>query len=620
MKRFVIKSRRVVVSLSLLALAIVGALVWRGARIKPVVVAVAKAALRLHFVEGHAYRYSFELRSSQRVVPSADPGLSPIVVDLDLAADLVVRCHGARAGQMTLGLGLERIARASLKSGDAELVGAGTLDGKEVLIDVDDRGHVARVVVPRAYDETSKSVLQVVAAMMQVSLAEEPVGAGSTWSLEEPTTFGRATSRYEMSAEGMLVRRRVTYTRLLALAGGVDPSFAKVESDDRIAVSDAGVLTTLGIDENVELGAKGPMLRAVLRGHATLTADEAFVPAAIDLDSNDLEARRPGDVTSTEESERRMLEQLAAGMTLARVESTLFAYRAGAKLPLGFVTSAVALLHLHPEYAQALVEIFERPSASQEMRALICDLLASTGHARAQAALRDALGSAVARLDPGSYGRLLQRAGLVATPTAETGAFVFGEYLNASHPDVRAASTYALGATLGGLARTGHLPAARAYNERLRQDLTKARAEGDRVALLAGMGNAGLVENIALVQSFTRDASSRVRKQAAQALRKTDTRETRRTLVDMLSDGEPSVALAALDTLGQQSFGADELKAMAEALPRCGGELQQAIVTLVAAHPTTGDAGRDLLRAILARTQDPYTQARVRMVLGDTSR
>src|SRR5262249_3552413 len=156
--------------------------------------------------------------------------------------------------------------------------------------------------------------------------------------------------------------------------------------------------------------------------------------------------------------------------------TTVAAFGAGAPLPAGFVTSAVALLALHPEYADGLVEIFERPHMTSKMRGLLLDILCSAGDARAQSAMRTALASASARRDPG-YPSLVQRLGFVLAPDKATIDFALASYATPLSAGARAASAYALGSAVGSFARNGNAGAAAVYAERLRRDLSRARNE-----------------------------------------------------------------------------------------------------------------------------------------------
>jgi len=56
--------------------------------------------------------------------------------------------------------------------------------------------------------------------------------------------------------------------------------------------------------------------------------------------------------------------------------------------------------------------------------AFVCDMLASAGNPEAQAAMRDALSSEAAHVDPERFPGLLQRFSFVKEPTVETMAFL----------------------------------------------------------------------------------------------------------------------------------------------------------------------------------------------------
>jgi HEAT repeat protein len=288
----------------------------------------------------------------------------------------------------------------------------------------------------------------------------------------------------------------------------------------------------------------------------------------------------------------------------------------GARLPSGFVTAAVAMLKLDPGLCAGLVEIFERPTTSLAARALLLDILASTGHPAAQQAMRDALSSDAARRDPAAFGTLLQRLSLIPSPDGETLTFAAATYHEAKG-EVRNAASYALGTALGERARGGD-PQVQREADALRGDLRAARAPADKVALLGALGNAGFAADVALVKSFAHDADAHVRRQAALSLRKPDTVEATDALLEMMGDAESSVGVAAMQSLGERPLSPHALDRLAAMVgtPAVPGILDEWVISLVADTPADHDKMAAVLRAVVASSHDPHTLARARMVLG----
>jgi hypothetical protein len=281
------------------------------------------------------------------------------------------------------------------------------------------------------------------------------------------------------------------------------------------------------------------------------------------------------------------------------------------------VTAAVALLRLDPSLCGALVQMFERPGASLATRALLLDLLASAGHAQAQAAMREALASPAARTDATGYGVLLQRLGMVLAPERETVDFAYAAYAP-SRGDARSAAAFALGATLGARGPARSDPMLEKYADRLRADLRAAKEADSRVALLAALGNAGNPRDAALIAGYARDDDAAVRRQAALSLRRERTPEARSTLFAMLRDPESSVGGAALSSLADEGLRADDARTLAGMVgtPALSGELHEQLLSIVGADPRSHpDEAAAVVRAVLATSHDPHTLARARMLL-----
>jgi hypothetical protein len=286
-------------------------------------------------------------------------------------------------------------------------------------------------------------------------------------------------------------------------------------------------------------------------------------------------------------------------------------------MPPGFITAAVALLQLDPSLCDGLVDMFERPSASLATRALLLDLLASAGHGKAQAAMREALASPAAQGDANGYGVLLQRLGLVLAPETATMDFAEAAYTSGKGP-ARDAAAYALGAVMGARGAANVDPALDQYLTPLRSALKEARTPQARVTLLAALGNAGSPHDGARIRSFAQDGDARVRRQVALSLRKERAADSRTALFSMLGDGDVSVSGAALSSLSGDGLTSSDLSRLARLVGTSGlsGELNEPLLSAVGAdtqaHP---EEAAQVLRAVLASAHDPHTLARARMLL-----
>ncbi|HEY8039612.1 MAG TPA: HEAT repeat domain-containing protein [Polyangiaceae bacterium] len=598
--------------LALLALAVAGSLLVgrRPPTTGSPVAAGQRAPTRLGWVAGSAYRYSLRVRSEQHARPTAGGAGGGVDGMLDLAGDLVVRCYDAWPAGFRLGVSLDRLKTASVVVGGASVVPHLAALGGEAFVVTDEHGRLASVRYRKDAADAFRAVMPDVIALLAVTL---PAQAAATWETSEATMLGVARTRYVVADEPpwRLARTRLGYDELLALPRGARPE-ATVQSQDEIRLGATAVPERLSIDERV---LARPALDERVEARLELAGVTSFTPALPPEAELDREA--PGRRAASGPVEEQMLRQLAGDMSLRRLEALAFGQRAGARLPPGTVTAAVAMLKLDPALCGALVEMFERPEASLATRALLLDLLASAGHGQAQAAMRDALSSPAARADATGYGILLQRLGMVLAPGRETVDFAYAAYTGA-RGDARAAAAFALGATLGARGPARADPALERYADRLRADLRAAGTGESRVALLAALGNAGDPHDAALIDGYAHDADAGVRRQAALSLRREHTPEARSTLFAMLGDPEASVGSAALSSLADEGLAGDDARMLAGMVgtPGLPGELNEPLLTVVGADPKAHpDETAAVLRAILATSHDPHTLARARMLL-----
>jgi HEAT repeat protein len=601
------------VSLVVVALCALGFFALRTHR-APKAAAPAAQSWRFAWSPGHSYVYALEAHTKQHARFGDAAKAQAIDGEMTIDGELLVRCHAAENGRFTLGVSVQNLTTASLVVGGAEgLADRAAIDRKEALVEIDARGRVGRVLFHKDDAATFTFVMQSLIGLLQVTL---PEGPAREWEIEEPTLLGRAHARYAVEAPNVMHRVHSAYTVLMAAPDAASVAGARIDSDDRASLALDGALDALRVSEHVVVPSPaGPKLVADVALDLSRKGEGTFVPVPIALDA--LDAHRLNEVASTADVRRAILENVAAQTTPQQIDDVVAAYGHGAALPPGFLTSAAALIKLRPETAGALVEIFERPETSGMMRALLCDILVSAGTREAQAALRDVIASDAARSDAVIYPQLVQRLGLVLAPEKATVDMTLKEYARASAVPVRTASAYALGSAIGARARAAGRGEVVEYNKRLRQDLANARRDEDRVTLLAALGNAGLPENVALVRGYAKDKSAAVRKQTAIALRKTDREDAHETLMELLSDDEAAVGLASIGALANQEMTPARMKELASfASSRAhAGELNEALLTVVGAHPELGEDAILALRAILASTEDPHTRARARMLL-----
>jgi HEAT repeat protein len=173
----------------------------------------------------------------------------------------------------------------------------------------------------------------------------------------------------------------------------------------------------------------------------------------------------------------------------------------------------------------------------------------------------------------------------------------------------------------GNLAARGQRGEAKASLDVLAGALEGAKTETARSAYLSALGNAGDAAQVPRITKHAHDESPAVRRSVASALRKTNTPAARSTLVELASDRDEDVQVAAVDALGHFPLEAHEQRDLARMLetPRLGGQAEAQLVTLLLREGPPSPELRVSLEQLLAHTEDPRLAARVRLALEASS-
>jgi len=575
-------------------------------------------AFRFRFPAGDVYTYDFTFESDQ-VLAAPRKGGTPIDGSLALSGELRLRSYGAVDGKYRLGVSLPRLDKHQLRFQGEEVLDQAetqrTFGEREAFVEVTDRGEITTVWFEKNAPPTFRSVMETVIPAIAVVA---PESNDAMWSAEEPTPLGKAQTFYVSDGSPLSARRnRASYSGLRAFAMA-PPGTTDLTSDGLVELSEQGHLESLTTEESITVkdGDPDPRFTASLNVSLRKKSVTKFDAHAIAFTKRRFEEVKPGEVLSGEQLTRKMWQDMVGEMTLSDLEQGIASYALSGLSPQeGWMTRAVLLLRLNPAYAARLADLFQDPGTNANVRAFICDMLASAGNPDAQAAMRDALSSDAARLDPERYPGLLQRFSFVKEPTPETMAFLDGVMATSSGVD-RLAAAHSLGAAAGHLRTTGgdYAP----YNAKLIDNLKNAGSPDERRAMVGSLGNVGAPQNVPVLAEMTKDENSEVRRAVARAMRKVDAPEARDVLFDLIGDSDIGVGEAALATLGDQALGKEDLERLESSVTSAGFNpaLDQQVVSLLSGEGKDEAARNRMLDAILARTSDARTAARVRMVRG----
>ncbi len=400
---------------------------------------------------------------------------------------------------------------------------------------------------------------------------------------------------YDRREDGSVARTLADVVRFDSAPG------LEVDADDligtgRIELDDARVPVAIELHDAALLGDDG--FTADDRfSLARMRVDRATVPKAIE-DGVDLDPTAELDRVAIE---RELDRQYAADWSLTDVQIVMNTMDGGVLPRQGEVSRSVALLRGWPEQIEILVGLVR--AAGDGGRQLGFDLLAATGNAEAQDAMRRLL------LEDGADGRaeyplLLQRFAFVAAPDAKSGEFLLDRLAHARAKHdllVVAAVLHPLGTVAGRITDV-------ALAERMHVALVEAAADEDteiRAAAISGLGNARRKDDVARILVATHDPDAGVRTEAVAALRTHVAPETTASLLAALADEDRGVAARALTVLRERHFEGEADPNLIERA-RTGqynARIDRAMATTIAIH-AKDESVRTALAAIAARTDD----------------
>ena len=564
---------------------------------------------------GTRWVYRLDYRTDSRLVSQV--GAKPLSGEATVLAELVLRGLEAPEGSVRVAVSFQKVTQNSLTLFGQTLlpdpnIAAEALTGREAILELTTRG------VPQALllapDETPlfTNFVQTLVGDLQVQLQD-----GASWTSEEKTFRGEAPTAYQVLSEGagalVLHKARTAYPHPVGLGAlGESPT---LDSSFEIALRD-GHLESLDAHERLE----GHSADGKPRSATGFTLSLALVgqEPASSLPPALAQRRVPvAEPVASVRIDEKLLEAQIDGLTAEQLKADLLLHAKGGVIPEHnhFLIQAVGLLTKDPALCAELVTLYRSDEETYLGRALLLDLLANTGTDAAQAAFLDALGTKRLAQEP-SYDNLLSRLVLLKTPNPDTAQAMTALYrTDDAH---RPMTTVVLGSVAGGLARDGHPAEAAKVGRLLEADLQRAKDPDTREALLVGLGNAGLEEQISSVVALAGDGSPQVRRAVASALRKTPTAQARESLLSLSGDPDSKVQRTALRSLGEFPMDAATVARLDEQV-RTGALSPYGynqLVTLLTPHLSTQPEAVALLRSLLTRkVLDPKLYTRIRGLL-----
>lgn len=572
---------------------------------------------------GREYRYRFTYASSDRV---GFLGVSEASMtgEFDVAGELVVRAFGTDAGVAQLGVRLEALTKhryealgKPIVTTDAEARAA--LVGPEALVLMEPTGVVRGIELPAKAPALFRNTITALFAQGAFELrAHQP-----RWDAVQSGPRGEARAQYQVTQAGFrssTVTKSVThYDRLLAIPMVASAYEQRVSAPMSIVVARDGKLQALDGAERIE----------ATSGEQTLLRVDARITLALldvttfDLGSGDLVAAlrtqgalepplRLDQPVENPEAKLATLTRIAQGLERQQLIDLLRLVARGQPLPPDFFWRAAGFLELHPEACADLVALFGEAGTISDVREAITTLLVSTGTPEAQASLREVLRSEAAAADP-RLPAMITTLSFLGEPVPETLALLEQMDATAQGP-TRVAATYALGAEVGSMYRTGDREIALEANRQLVEALKGGAEPSRQRELLTSLGNAGLQENVTAIDALSSSPEPAVRAAVANALRKTQSPESESTLLRLATDASQPVQNAALIALQQFQPRADLLTTLSSRV-RAGqvDELSYpTVLNLVGRQQTVRDFPREVRALLEAMLATPIQRTEVR--------
>ncbi len=483
-------------------------------------------------------------------------GMGPGEGETDLVAIEVVRCVSASF------TALQQPIWESEQACDA------ALKGHVVYAEVERSGMIPTVFDSPATEASTRLFLQTLLMRLQTNLSPPKAGAPvpDSWFASEPGIAGVASQVYDVRRRGerdstWIFGRRTTALHNLRAAQGM----AMLPTVDTSGATEIA-LTPEGVLERVE--GREQFSATTKSGVHFWSSQTTYAFTRIDVTTGSVPPkvagmlrRRSNNIPESSDTARTLLENQADGLTLAALTQSLKTYGNGGRFPdhERFLWRSVGLLKLHPEYATALLPIYRNPNASNTMRALVLDILASTGGPEAQAVMREVLVDVDAlTVATPEYRQLYQRLGFLQSPTTETVSMVVDHYEELRATDTlpensgpRLTTAYSLGALAGKLSEGDEAGRERAaeLHAMLVEDIEATSEPSVLHHLVTAPGNTKDADSVDVLEGLSSHDSSKVRISVARAFGKTPTDVPNGALLDLVGDPDVIVQRTAIRSL-----------------------------------------------------------------------
>lgn len=537
--------------------------------------------------------------------------------------DLVVRDYGDLDGTSFAGLSFQDIRsnRFVLNGHDifekpSDFIEA--YKNKEVLVSLNESREITAFYFPKDTTQLFKTFMTMVAQEIQVS-----TGEGDSWERTEFNQHGKGRVTYKKTGTaGGKTRVKKTLTRY-DYPGLIEPDdLQDITMDNDITLDQAGMVETIHKEETTRIKAKnsGSTVMDVKKTVSlTKMAEGMFDSAGLSRDFlGGMQAVSPGEFITDEGQERDLLAKQASFLSYDEIERWIGVFKPDIKdnrANNAMFYRTTGFVELHPQSMDKLADYARTKAKTSREKTLVMNILAAVGNRNAQKAMRDILRDPAIQKER-QYGILIQNFSFVdEKPEPETLDYLQDLMMNkkgfASY-----SAAHAYGAMIHTLYTQDEKDRALSLNQPLLHKMESAGDVTDKAEYVAALGNAGMIENNPHIINLFQDPSPKIRSEAAMALRKTETPESRKVLISVFTDEERSVQRSAIQTCLQYKPEKTDLETIRSQLDK--ELIQEAnyydLVNLLtknkAAYP---DLTRQCLKLMVRKKlEDPDLEARIR--------
>ena len=538
----------------------------------------------------HDYIYRVNLQDITLAGMLAQPGnkRQEIRNETGFKANLILHCYSrSSSGIYSFGARLSDITDIRLVLQGNNLASnkevARVLENsREVIVNLDQDGRLTGIKHFLNNDPLYTRFIAVLAGELQTVVKSG--AAKDQWTADETDYAGDALAEYTVSERArdkiLLKKRKDYYIRLF-----VDPEGrfdTTAQSNYEISLEKKGYIQSLQGSKHIVSESNGEKM---LEADTSISIMLDHI-AATSLKKLNSEGAVDYDFQNTKENEkarRQILMKKAGSLGMTTFLSWADQFDKGLvpdpKERFNMKLSISARLELEPRLADKIKEYMLTKPLKTETRRMLLSVLVYTGTIEAQQAIVQILESPFIQKDP-EYYKLLQSATFLQKPaTDEIMDFYLKKVETAPDHNIRFASMYTTGALINNLWKNRKTPKCEAYNERFIKNLSPEKPYNEQYAMLFGIRNTKLPENIEVVAPYLKSKNGMVRRAAIRSLGRFPGSKSREMIMSMITDQDSVVKNSAFQSLLEHPLSRRDMEEIGERVK--DGTLVQTTDTMV---------------------------------------